>query len=83
MPRIIFIACKIRHKPPHSQMFSDYLVIIQTSKDKGETDDPAVLSYVNVCEKNIAKAMVYSKKSTNFAEDLPIYNHNINLTKSL
>lgn len=33
MPRIIFIACKIRHKPPHSQMFSDYLVIIQTTKD--------------------------------------------------
>lgn len=83
MRRIVFIVCKIMHSPSSCQKFSDYLVIIQTSKDKGETDDPAVLSYVNVCEKNIAKAMVYSKKSTNFAEDLPIYNHNINLTKSL
>ena len=48
MPRIIFIACKIRHKPPHSQMFSDYLVIIQTTKD--------TFINVNVCEKKHSKS---------------------------
>ena len=47
MSRIIFIVCKIRHKPPCSQMFSDYLVIIQTTKD--------TFIYVNVCEKSIPK----------------------------
>ena len=30
-------------------------------------------NYVNVCEKNIPKAMVNSRKSANFAEDSPIY----------
>ena len=34
MSRIIFIACKIRYKTPCSQMFSDYLVIIQTKLKK-------------------------------------------------
>jgi hypothetical protein len=33
--RNIFIACKIMHSASSSQMFSDYLVIIQTTKDTG------------------------------------------------
>ena len=72
MRRIVFIVCKIRESPPSSQMFSDYLVIIQTSKDKGETDERATPCYVNVYEEKAPKAMVYSKKSTTFAEVSPI-----------
>lgn len=53
-------------------MFSDYLVIIQTSKDKGETAKQATPYYVNVYEEKVPKAMVNSEKSSNFAEISPI-----------
>ena len=72
MRRIVFIVCKIRESPPSSQMFSDYLVIIQTSKDKGETAKRATPYYVNVYEEKVPKAMVNSEKSSNFAEISPI-----------
>ena len=53
-------------------MFSDNLVIIQTSKDKGGTADWTTLYYVNVYEKKVPIAMVNSGKSANFAEISPI-----------
>ena len=53
-------------------MFSDYLVIIQTSKDKGGTVDWITLYYVNVYEKKVPIAMVNLEKSANFAEISPI-----------
>ena len=75
MRRIVIIDCKIRESPPSNQMFSDYLVIIQTSKDKGETEEQTHLCYVNVYEENVPKAIVNSEKSATFAGVSPIYNN--------
>ena len=80
---IVIIVCKIMHSPSSCQMFSDYLVIIQTSKDKGDTNKTATLFYVIVYEKNTPKAMVISEKSATFAVVSPIYLLHQQLTKTL
>ena len=54
-------------------MFSDYLVIIQTSKDTGMTNKRKARIYVNDYEKKVGKAMVNSEKMITFAGVSPIY----------
>ena len=73
MRRIVIIDCKIRESPPPNQMFSDYLVIIQTSKDTGMTNKRKARIYVNDYEKKVGKAMVNSEKMITFAGVSPIY----------
>ena len=72
MRRIVIIACKIRESSPSGQMFSDYLVIIQTSKDTRKTNKWEARFYVNDYEKNVVKAMVNSGKMITFAGVSPI-----------